>query len=266
MLDDHEGQRVSRRKLARGITALGFGGVVAAYAVRSGTVSAQADEIAPGSTSTDLTSLLSRAGTCTLTPVTTKGPYYFDADKIRNDVREDRPGKRLQLVIRAMDSESCSAISNAIVEIWQCDASGLYSGAEVLSSTGAVPPWDGPGERPDLVPQDDKRYLRGAQVTNRNGIVQFTTIWPGFYTGRTVHIHVMVHVNNSRVLTTQLMFDEAFNTEVFATPPYSAKTGRDTFNDNDQFFLPEMLMHVVKRGDGYLGAINLAADSDQDGS
>ena len=151
-----------------------------------------------------------------------------------------------------------------MVEIWHCDAGGLYSGAESQSTGGGgVPGGGGPGG--DLAPTDDKRYLRGAQVTNADGVVEFTTIWPGWYRGRTVHVHAMVHVSNRRVLTTQIMFDEAMNTTVFTAAPYASRTGRDTFNNNDSIYRPGMLMKVVQSGGGYLGAIVFSADSDSDG-
>lgn len=81
-----------------------------------------------------------------------------------------------------------------------------------------------------------------------------------------MHIHAMVHVDNSRVLTTQLMFDEAMNTKVFAAEPYAKHTGRDTFNDNDSIYRDGMLMKVSADGDGYLGAMVFSADSDKDGA
>ncbi|MFD0562223.1 hypothetical protein ACFQ2M_09475 [Kitasatospora saccharophila] len=117
----------------------------------------------------------------------------------------------------------------------------------------------------DLTPQDDKRYLRGAQVTNQDGIVEFTTVWPGWYSGRTVHVHAMVHINNERTLTTQMMMDESLNTAVFAKAPYSTHTGRDTFNDGDGIYRPTMLLKVSEDGDGYLGVITFAADPDKNG-
>jgi protocatechuate 3,4-dioxygenase beta subunit len=296
MRDDHEGQRVSRRSLVRGIGALSFGGVLAACggsapdgtSQATGTPSAsratgtplatatsRTGAVPQASTAADLNGLFAGAGTCRLTPNTTQGPYYFDADKIRSDVREDRQGKRLRLAIKVQASEGCAPIHNAVVEIWHCDAGGLYSGAEAQSTGGGRGP-GGPGGTPlggaggpgggDLTPTDAKRYLRGAQVTNADGIVQFTTIWPGWYRGRTVHVHVMVHVSNTRVLTSQLMFDEALNAKVLAGAPYARHTGRDTFNDNDAIFQDAMLMKVTPDGDGYLGAIVLAAaDADRDG-
>ncbi|MFJ5235126.1 protocatechuate dioxygenase [Kitasatospora sp. NPDC088391] len=317
--DHDEGRRVSRRRALAGLGSIGLGALLAACSGtdQGGTASARTTTggtatISPqASTSEDLTGLFADANTCTLTAGTTQGPYYFDADKIRSDIREDRQGSRLRLAIRVQDSETCKAVPNAVVEIWHCDAAGLYSGAEQLSGgggdapggagggpggappsgapTGAPPsggPGGGPGGTPpsggpggpgggsgggnggdqgDLTPQDDKRYLRGAQVTNQDGIVQFTTVWPGWYSGRTVHVHAMVHIDNRRTLTTQLMMDEALNSAVFAGALYSTHTGRDTFNDGDSIYQPSMLLKVTQDGDGHLGVITLAADPDRNG-
>ncbi|MEU7980460.1 hypothetical protein AB0B63_18250 [Micromonospora sp. NPDC049081] len=298
-LDHHEGQRVSRRRLIAGVGSIGLAGLLAACGRDSGTVTTSTGQTvspqATASTSADLAALFGAANTCTLTASTTQGPYYFDADKIRNDIREDRAGTRLRVAIRVQDSEQCGPLANAVVEIWHCDAAGLYSGAEAQSSGasgggaapggnppggasggtpptgtppggGAAPGGGGAGSAADLTPTDDKRYLRGAQVTNADGIVEFTTIWPGWYRGRTTHIHAMVHLGDDRVLTTQMMFDEALNTRVYADAPYAAHTGRDTFNDNDNIFAESMLMKVVEDGDGYLSVINFSVDADQDGT
>ncbi|MFG2039507.1 intradiol ring-cleavage dioxygenase [Dactylosporangium sp. NPDC048998] len=280
--DDHEGQRVSRRTLVRGISALSFGGLLAACS--GGDRAAPTGGATPAaSTTTDLTGLFAGANTCTMSPNVTQGPYYFDADKIRSDIREDRQGTRLRVVLKVQESASCRPLHNAVVEIWHCDAAGLYSGAESMSAggnggpaggnggpmPGGAPPSGMPGGAPgngggdqpamDLKPADDKRYLRGAQVSNADGIVEFTTIWPGWYRGRTVHIHVMLHVNDKRVLISQLMFDESLNAKVFTAEPYAKHTGRDTTNDNDTIYQPSMLMKVTEDDDGYLGVIALSA-------
>lgn len=270
-----------------GVGSIGLGTLLAACGSQAGgsttvTTSTGESRALTPQTAADASDLFSDVNTCTLTPDTTQGPYYFDADKVRSDIREDRQGVRLRLALKVQDSETCAALPNAVVEIWHCDAAGLYSGAESQSSGGGggMPPGPPPedGENPggggpgggggdqDLVPTDDKRYLRGAQVSNADGVVEFTTIWPGWYTGRTVHVHVMVHVSNERVLTSQLMFDEQLNSEVFARAPYSEHTGRDTFNDGDNIFEDSMLLKVVPEDDGYLASIVLSADSDQDGA
>ncbi|MCA1188902.1 MULTISPECIES: protocatechuate dioxygenase [unclassified Saccharopolyspora] len=287
MSDHHEGQRVSRRSMFAGVGSIGLGTLLAACGSQAGgsttvTTSTGESQALTPQTAADASDLFSGVNTCTLTPDTTQGPYYFDADKVRSDIREDRQGVRLRLALKVQDSETCAALPNAVVEIWHCDAAGLYSGAESQSSGGGggMPPGPPPedGEKPggggpgggggdqDLVPTDDKRYLRGAQVSNADGVVEFTTIWPGWYTGRTVHVHVMVHVSNERVLTSQLMFDEQLNSAVFARAPYSEHTGRDTFNDGDNIFEDSMLLKVVPEDDGYLASIVLSADSDQDGA
>lgn len=284
---DHEGQRVSRRTVFAGISSIGLGSLLAACtgespATQPVTTSTGQTVTPQASTTADLNDLFADANTCTLAPATTQGPYYFDADRIRSDVREDRQGTRLRLALKVQDSETCKPLTNAVVEIWHCDAGGLYSGAESSSTGngggapggGGAPPAGGApgggsgsgGDMQDLTPTDDKRYLRGAQVTNGDGIVEFTTIWPGWYRGRTVHIHVMVHVSNQRVLTSQLMFDEGLNSKVFATAPYNARTGRDTLNSNDSIFKDSMLTKVTAENAGYLGVHVLAADSDRDGA
>ncbi|PBC70813.1 hypothetical protein BX265_5370 [Streptomyces sp. TLI_235] len=287
--DHDEGRRVSRRTALAGLGSIGLGALLAACGRGGGsTTTATASDgasvtVSPQATGTaDLSGLFAGANTCTLSPSTTQGPYYFDADKVRSDIREDREGSRLRLAIRVQDSESCQALPDAVVEIWHCDAAGHYSGAEALSTGGGGAPGGAPGGTPpsggpgapgggsgggqgDLVPQDDKRYLRGAQVTDKNGIVSFTTIWPGWYSGRTVHIHAMVHVNDERTLTTQLMMDESLNSAVLGKQPYAAHTGRDTFNDGDSIYEPAMRLKITEDGDGHLGVITLAADPDKDG-
>jgi len=251
----HEGQRVSRRRLIADVGSLGLGALVAACTSGGQPVTTSTGEtvVPRATTADDLTSLFDGANTCTLTPATTAGPFYFDADKVRSDIREDREGVRLRVAVKVQDSGNCTPIKDAVVEIWHCDAGGLYSGAEALSrGSGGTP-------------QDDQRYLRGAQVTNADGIVEFTTIWPGWYPGRCVHIHAMVHISDARVLTTQVMFDEALNDRVLAENPYAARGERNTRNENDGIFRKEMLMKVTPDGDGYLGAIVFAADPGQNG-
>ncbi len=116
----------------------------------------------------------SAGSSCEATAELTEGPYYFDADALRSDIREDREGVTLRLGIRVRSAGDCAPIKDAVVDIWHCDAGGVYSGFEA-----------GEGER----------YLRGTQVTNADGVAEFTTIYPGWYRGRTVHIHAKVHLD-----------------------------------------------------------------------
>jgi protocatechuate 3,4-dioxygenase beta subunit len=199
--------------------------------------------------------LFDAAGSCALTPEQTEGPYYLDLDRVRSDIREDRQGTPLRVAIRIRDNASCQPVANAAVDIWHCDATGLYSGFESASTGGG-----GGGPRPGggaSSSTDSTRYLRGTQITNRQGIVEFLTVYPGWYRGRTVHIHCKVHLNNTEVLTTQLYFDEKVTSEAYAAEPYASDTGRDTFNRDDRIFSDETILTVSKDGSGYLGLINL---------
>jgi protocatechuate 3,4-dioxygenase beta subunit len=184
------------------------------------------------STGSSSSSALDEAGSCRLTAEQTEGPYYFDVDKIRSDIREDREGATLKLALRVRNAESCEPIANAVVDIWHCDASGVYSGFE-----------SGEGEE----------FLRGVQVTDKEGIAEFTTIYPGWYQGRTVHIHAKVHLDKQTVLTTQLYFPEDVSEKVYANAPY--RQGRDQFNASDGIFDESLILTVKPDGDGYLGAI-----------
>jgi protocatechuate 3,4-dioxygenase beta subunit len=178
--------------------------------------------------------LLDDTSSCMLALEQTEGPYYFDPNAIRSDIREDREGETLRLAIRVRDAASCAPLQNAVVEIWHCDAGGVYSGFDA-----------GEGER----------FLRGAQVTNADGLVEFVTIYPGWYPGRTVHIHAKVHASNTAVLTTQLYFDEAASDAVYANAPYLP--GRDASNDSDGIFDPSLLLRQAAAGGEQLAAISL---------
>jgi protocatechuate 3,4-dioxygenase beta subunit len=123
-------------------------------------------------TSPDTASRFGDESDCTLTPELTEGPYYFDADKIRSDIRDGHEGTRLDLALRVRDA-SCSPLANAVVDLWQCDAEGSYS-------------------------ESGDPFLRGAQVTNKDGIAEFTTVNPGWYQGRTVHSHEALGLDLSR--------------------------------------------------------------------
>jgi protocatechuate 3,4-dioxygenase beta subunit len=175
------------------------------------------------------------SSSCTLTPETTEGPYYFDVDSIRGDIRDDREGTTLKLAVRVRDAESCEPIRNAVVDIWHCDAEGAYSGFQSESRT----------------------FLRGAQVTDGEGVVEFTTIYPGWYPGRTVHVHAKVHLDRTTVLTTQLFFDDAVSAEVYERAPYSNRGERTDVNTGDGIFDERLLLDLTREGDAVAGAISI---------
>ncbi|MGR6922320.1 dioxygenase family protein [[Actinomadura] parvosata] len=263
---DHEGRQVSRRKLITGIGSLGLGGLLTAG--EPGLQATIAGTVSDPDTYAKADALFARARTCSLAPSAQQGPYYFETRALRSDLREDRAGVRLRLAVKVQDGGTCRPLPGSVVEIWHCDAAGLYSGAETESRealSGGDKIKIDPGEKfTDMRPSDGRRYLRGAQVADADGIVRFTTIWPGWYPGRTVHIHVMVVVHGSRALCTEVMFDEAINRRVLALPPYQGHAKpRDTFNGNDPIFKERMLAHVTPDGDGYLAVIVLSAGPEE---
>ena len=200
-------------------------------------------------------------------PKQTEGPYYIDANLMRSDITEGREGRPLRLDLLVQRLPACQPIANALIEIWQCDALGEYSGftaAQIqgqgeppgsASGTpsakpkppgpppGGPPPGGGPGGPPGggrQEPANALRFLRGGQMTDAQGRVSFQTIYPGWYMGRTVHIHFKVRTDpvsaTGYELTSQLYFDDALTDQVHATAPYSQHTGRDTRNSNDGIY------------------------------
>ncbi|WP_320775119.1 intradiol ring-cleavage dioxygenase [Streptomyces sp. CRN 30] len=176
-----------------------------------------------------------------------EGPYYIDADKIRTDVTEDREGVPLTLTVKVIDSETCEPVRNAAVDIWHCDALGVYSGYESVGSTlpgGPAPTGDPTGTPTDLPPgggggmhqepTDDERYLRGTWRTDHRGTARFTTVFPGWYQGRAVHIHTKVHVDGAWTKdgyegghtchTGQFYFEEEAVLAVAELEPYATST------------------------------------------
>ena len=256
---------MNRRKALGAFGTISLGGLLAACGGDSGsqstsvaTTAGETTTVTPESATSDATSaLFDEGGSCRVTVEQTEGPYYFDADKVRSDIREDRKGTRLRLALRVQDAE-CAPVANAVVDIWHADAGGAYSGFDG-SSAGGGPPAPGGGGGGA---QTSTRYLRGAQVTNRDGIVEFVTVYPGWYEGRTVHIHAMVHVDNASVLTTQLYFDDELSSKVYAADgAYGARGDRDRLNGSDAIFDASLIVPAKAGDDGYVGAMTFNLQS-----
>ena len=234
-------RRINRRQALGALGTVSLGALLGACGSEErkvATTDGGTATVEPKSTATSTGSLadkLDAGASCARTAEQTEGPYYFDADAIRSDIREGRPGTKLVLALRVRGGEDCAPVENAIVDIWHCDAGGVYSGFD-----------SGEGER----------FLRGAQATNEDGIAKFTTIYPGYYQGRTVHIHAKVHLDRQTVLTTQLYFDDGVSDEVFAAEPYAAQGESRQRNDADGIFDDSLLLTLERSGDGYLGLMN----------
>lgn len=175
---------------------------------------------------------VTQAPHCVLSPEMTAGPYYIPREKVRRNITEHKPGVPLQLRLSVVDAATCTPIKGAAVDIWHCDAGGLYSGFISASTRGG--PGGGSG------PTDKHTFLRGIQMTNSRGLAIFQTIYPGWYRGRTVHIHVTVHIGGTVghiVHTGQLFFSDSLTKKVYGTGAYKARSAeRDTFNATDSIY------------------------------
>jgi protocatechuate 3,4-dioxygenase beta subunit len=187
--------------------------------------------VSASSVSAEIAALLARGTTsCRLWAEQDEGPYRRDHHPARRDVTADRVGVPLALGLglRSLDG---TALATAVVEIWHCDAAGRYSGFPPPDSS-SVPTAD---RAPKTEYLADQLFLRGSQVTDDQGRVEFRTIYPGWYPGRTVHIHVIVRLH-AGAFTSQLYFPESVTEAVFACSPYSQRPGRDTTNATDEIF------------------------------
>ncbi len=195
------------------------------------------------------------AGSCMATPEQTEGPYFVDENLNRADIRSDpadgsvREGAPLVLsfVVAAVGAVRCAPLPGAMVDIWHCDVAGAYSDS-----------------RDSQFDTRGRKFLRGYQIADANGAVQFTTIYPGWYEGRAVHIHFKVRGTTPQKrgyeFTSQLYFDDAFSDRVFAREPYAKRGRRAVRNERDGLFRGggrQLVMPVVERGDGYAGRFNV---------
>jgi protocatechuate 3,4-dioxygenase beta subunit len=192
-------------------------------------------------------------GTCSLMPEKTAGPFPLDEQFDRRDVTEGYPGQPMRLGLRVLD-ESCAPVPGVTVEIWHTDASGDYS---AFSDNGGGKDESG-----------GTTFMRGTQTADADGIVEFLTIYPGWYSGRAVHIHLRVHIEDRTVLTSQMFFDDDYTASIYASEPYAEFGLPDTSNQSDGIAGdPEgegTLLHTsvaeTSKGPGTLALLNLGID------
>jgi protocatechuate 3,4-dioxygenase beta subunit len=184
-----------------------------------------------------------------------EGPYRRGTQPLRRDLVEDRHGVALRLGLRLADADG-APVTDGEIEVWHCDALGRYSGYpppadDGAAVTGATAP------RTEYLP--DQTFLRGRQPTDATGAVEFATIYPGWYPGRTVHIHVMAHTAE-RTYTSQLYFPEHTTDTVFERVSYRDRPGRDTSNATDEIYPTggePAVLEVRPVGNGYAAAARL---------
>lgn len=213
------------------------------------------------------------ANACVLTPELTEGPYFLDGDLIRQDITDARPGAPLKLQILVNNATTCEPLTNAAVDIWHCDAHGYYSG---VSSNNPGPD----SSAVEAAEAADARFLRGIQLTDETGVAEFHTIYPGWYLGRTIHIHMKVsedgeagktYDNGHTSHTGQLFFDDAISDQVFLLEPYAGRPDEQrTTNPQDNILgdhedEPGFMLSLTPLSDnwltdGFLGTITVSVD------
>jgi len=220
--------------ITRRRSLLRLGGVLAgALGLGGGAAAARAEGTGPAA-------VASGAVTCVLSPEQTEGPYYIAGERVRRNITEGRPGTRFDLRLAVVDVSTCKPIRGAAVDIWHADAGGVYSGF----GQGAA----------------SRTFMRGIQRTDANGVATFQTVYPGWYAGRTVHIHVKVHLGGNVVHTGQLYFSDAVTDVVYQRQPYSKRPGRDVRNTDDAIFRnggSKSLLRLRRNGAGYIGTLTM---------
>jgi len=252
------GQLLSRRDALK-LLGIGSAAFLAACATPEGTSTLVPTSASTLASATQAPSGTSTALDCVVRPEMTIGPYFVDEQLNRSDIRSEpsdnsvREGLPLTLAIGVFDvaNNSCTPITDAQVDVWHCDAQGVYSGVSDQS-------FDTTGQT----------FLRGYQLTNGTGKVQFLTIYPGWYSGRTVHIHFTIRTKatdgSDYQFTSQFFFDDALTDQVHSQEPYASKGQRDMRNSDDNIYNnggDQLLLNL--QGDntnGYTSAINIGLD------
>lgn len=201
------------------------------------------------------------------TPQQTEGPYFVDGMPNRSDIRSDpvdgsvQQGIPLHVVIHVydVDNGSCNPIRGAKIDIWHANSQGIYSSVNDQATAG-------------------KKFLRGYQITDHSGTVRFTTIYPGWYQGRTVHIHVKVRTfegpQKSLEWTSQFYFNNSMNRQIDSQLPYSIHGPPTTMNEQDGIYTgastdgmlgnnsgEHLMLNLAKQGQSYVGTFNIALNS-----
>ncbi|WP_369237198.1 intradiol ring-cleavage dioxygenase [Streptomyces sp. R21] len=218
----------SEPRIGRRTVLIATGATAAALAVSAAAPEAPAAEAADAAQAAPVAA----AAVCTLTKEMTEGPYYLDGQYVRADVTEGKAGVPLKLTLTVVDDDTCAPLNKALVEIWHCDALGEYSG--FVGGNGHSEP-------------DDGTFLRGGVLTGTDGVAKITTIYPGWYRGRCIHIHLKVHTGvtltsdgsftgGTELHTGQLFCSETVTTAVAKVSPYSTNTVTRTTLAQDSIY------------------------------
>ncbi|MGH7544333.1 MAG: intradiol ring-cleavage dioxygenase [Gemmatimonadota bacterium] len=235
--DDRQVGRLLTRRDA--LTALGAAGALVLLRCSSGSSSPSND----------------RLPACVVRPEQTEGPYFVDEALNRSDIRSDpvtgavSPGVPLDLTfhVSRVAGAACAPLAGALVDVWHCDHRGVYS--DVVD-----PRFDTVGQK----------FLRGYQVTDGDGIARFATVFPGWYQGRTIHIHFKIRsepeTDPGFEFTSQLYFDDDLTDQIHALDPYVGKGQRTRRNAGDGIYLrggSQLILETARQGDGLTATFDI---------
>ncbi|PYP53674.1 MAG: twin-arginine translocation pathway signal protein [Gemmatimonadetes bacterium] len=251
--------RLSRRDLL-GFAAKGAASVIVSQSLLASCAAAATnatDTTDTSSTGGTTTTPSTGSATCVLTAALTEGPYFVDEMLNRSDIRTDpvtgavSTGIPLALTfnVSRVANSACTPLTGAYLDVWHCDATGTYS--DVSGSS--------------------RKFLRGYQITDANGVAAFTTIYPGWYSGRAVHIHFKLRLfagsTKTYEFTSQFFFDDSLTDSVYTQSPYSSRGSRDLRNTSDGIYnslsttdRAGLTLQTSKTTDGYAGVINLGVN------
>jgi protocatechuate 3,4-dioxygenase beta subunit len=248
--DQPVGRLLNRREAL--LALAGAGAAVALVACAPGSTSIAQATATTGASSA--TSGSSKTPACVARPALTEGPYFVDEKLNRSDIRSDpsdgsiRQGALLALTFRVSQlTNACAPLGGASVDVWHCDAAGHYSDVNdpSFSTLG-------------------KKFLRGYQVTDSSGVAKFTTIYPGWYQGRAVHIHFKIrsHTGSGSAyeFTSQLFFDDIITDQVYTQAPYNARGQRTLKNDGDSIYREggsQLLLAPAQAAEGYSATFDI---------
>lgn len=179
-----------------------------------------------------------------------EGPYFTCSPSVGKAIAPGEPGQPLTVAVRLIDSE-CQPIEGGVVDVWACNALGYYSGYG-----------NSPDERPPMVkaillghlkPDTEQRFCRGALKTDVDGIAEFETVYPGYYYGQPIHLHMKAHVAGKNLLTTQANFPEDINQRIMTQAPYSAPRPIERSTKSQGF----PIFNVVERDGTLLATMDL---------
>jgi len=259
--DEPIGRLLTRREMLKLLAALGAATAAGCVprlmpetATTAPTATAATATAAPGPTAETAGATAVPVPACVVRPEQTEGPYFVDAQLNRGDIRADtdgsiKPGAPLALtfLVSRVGETSCIALPDAMIDVWHCDADGVYSGVNDRNFGSTA----------------GQTFLRGYQMTDGNGTAAFTTIYPGWYSGRTVHIHFKIRAEldgRNYEFTSQLYFDDALTDRVHAQEPYRANGDRDTRNGADGIFGRGgdlLTLNVVESNGGYAAVFDI---------